>query len=392
MCGRNSPPESDFTVIEECGDVTRQWLGDTPAGDPCNLIIARTYLITDDCGNATVHIQSFEVNDDVDPVVVCPDDVVGDGCDESAIAGISGLAYSSISVVIDELTFESLDTDADVSDNCGIREISYSDVITNPNCPLIVDRTFVVTDSCGNSISCVQEITVEDNELPTINCPDDINAEGCSPGDILSISGLAFSTDSVTITQGQFNGLNGSPSVSDNCGIKEIRYIDAVSGGGCSYTIQRTFTVVDDCNQEQHCVQEIAFTDNTDPTITCASAIDADGCTTDDILTASGLAYSTSDVQIDSATFVSVTGGTVDDNCGVDYVEYVDVMNTATCPALVEIERTFTVYDSCGLSSSCTQIIRLNDNEDPTIVCPADINSSDYCDESDLITLTGLGI
>jgi len=188
---------------------SRVWLGDTPPGDPCNYVIVRTYRITDACDNITDITQTFTINDNVNPIIICPNDITGEGCDDSDVLAISGLAYSTVPVVITETVFEGLDGTSDASDNCGIREINYVDVITNPSCPLIIQRTFTAIDSCNNTASCTQVITVQDTQDPTIVCPSDITYEGCYATDLAGLTGLAYSTTPVLISEAVFESLNG---------------------------------------------------------------------------------------------------------------------------------------------------------------------------------------
>ena len=52
-------------------------------------------------------------------------------------------------------------------------------------CPIIVTRTFVVVDSCGNRAECQQEIQINDTTDPLITCPVDAAVLGCSTADTI---------------------------------------------------------------------------------------------------------------------------------------------------------------------------------------------------------------
>ena len=39
------------------------------------------------------------------------------------------------------------------------------------NCPRIITRTYQAADSCGNTTTCTQTITVNDSIAPAITCP-----------------------------------------------------------------------------------------------------------------------------------------------------------------------------------------------------------------------------
>ncbi len=63
---------------------------------------------------------------------------------------------------------------ATATDNCDPAPVvTWADSITPGACPqeLVITRTWTATDHCGNSVSCVQTITVVDTTPPTITCP-----------------------------------------------------------------------------------------------------------------------------------------------------------------------------------------------------------------------------
>lgn len=60
---------------------------------------------------------------------------------------------------------------------------------------------WLVTDVNGNSATCAQLVTVTDNILPTIVCPNDVGVN----------------IDSITCDAS--NVLFGNPNTSDNCGL-----------------------------------------------------------------------------------------------------------------------------------------------------------------------------
>src|SRR5438093_3023402 len=62
---------------------------------------------------------------------------------------------------------------ATATDTCSSVSIGYSDV-TNSGCggTYTIMRTWKATDACTNSASCVQTITVQDTNAPSMSCPD----------------------------------------------------------------------------------------------------------------------------------------------------------------------------------------------------------------------------
>ena len=63
------------------------------------------------------------------------------------------------------------------SDNCGM-VVTYQDVASG-TCPIIVQRTWTITDPSGNSATCVQTITV--NAPPKqLSCPTALSIAACT--------------------------------------------------------------------------------------------------------------------------------------------------------------------------------------------------------------------
>jgi hypothetical protein len=81
------------------------------------------------------------------------------------------------------------------ADNCGMATRSFvSDVITNQTCPhkYTLTRTYRATDQSGNSSTCAQTITVNDNTAPTFTKPADIiifSNAGCTYDASVSATG-----------------------------------------------------------------------------------------------------------------------------------------------------------------------------------------------------------
>src|SRR4029453_13864573 len=62
---------------------------------------------------------------------------------------------------------------------------------------------WTVTDIHGNATSCTQEVCVEDNEKPTIDCPDDVTTDS-NPGLCSAVVDA------------------GTPGTDDNCGTSSL--------------------------------------------------------------------------------------------------------------------------------------------------------------------------
>src|SRR5687768_14316827 len=120
----------------------------------CPVVVTRTYLVTDACGNTSVAIvHTINVYDTVAPVstgTITASTV--EGCDagdvpaaQTTVAGLEGLAG-----------------DLEIEDACttdGSLVVSSSDASTS-TCPVVVTRTYLVTDACGNTSVAIDRKSV----------------------------------------------------------------------------------------------------------------------------------------------------------------------------------------------------------------------------------------
>ncbi len=352
----------------------------------CPLQVRRVFRVVDECDNESLGPQIITIRDSEIPQITCPQGPIVEGCRLADLDNLTGLPYSVNISIIDVATFNGLDGQSNVTDNCGVREINYRDSVMQASCPLIVRRFFTVYDSCDLSNSCFMDITVEDTEPPTIICPESITREGCDVSALLNETGLAFSTVEITIDEQTFDGLDAVSAADDVCGILEVRYIDVISQASCPLVVTRTFTAYDSCGLFTSCTQEITIEDTEPPTLFCPGDIQEEGCDVNAVANYT-LPYSSVPADISESTFDALDGvSAADDICGIELIQYMDVITQESCPLI--LERTFTVYDSCGLNTSCTQEIIIEDTEPPTITCPGPVQG-DGCDVSAIVTLTG---
>src|SRR5205085_6850550 len=129
---------------------------------------------------------------------------------------------------------------ATATDTCSSLSISYSDV-TNSGCggSYTILRTWTATDACTNQASCVQTITVQDTNPPSITCPGGVTLN-CPADTRTNATGVATATDT--------------------CSSLSISYSDVTNSGcGGSYTILRTWTATDARSDRASCVQTITI-------------------------------------------------------------------------------------------------------------------------------------
>lgn len=149
-----------------------------------------------------------------------------------------------------------------------------------------------------------------------------------------------------------------------NCasgGISITFLSDVISSQTCAnkYLITRTYRATDLCGNVSTCSQLITVNDNVSPTITTCPAAVTVSCA--------------SNVPGSNPALISAT-----DNCAgtVTYSFVGDVISNQTCTNRYTVTRTYRATDVCGNSSTCAQIITVNDITAPTITCPATLNVS----------------
>ncbi|MCG6190126.1 HYR domain-containing protein, partial [Maribellus maritimus] len=314
----------------------------------CPETITNTYEVWDNCGNSATCEFTITRTDTNFPTVVCPDDAVLEACSEVDLDSITGLPYSATDTIITLAQFQSAGGDA--SDNCTYT-ISYRDALSG-TCPTNVRRIFTVTDLCDNQVQCEQTFTINDEIPPVVNCPPDIELIACGDTDLDSLTSLPFSSTISIISLAEFIAANGS--VTEDCGISQISYIDTKTGA-CPVTYSRSFRVTDLCGNSDACVQTITLNDTVPPEINCPSGFTLE-CITD---------------IPPAATTVSdfiASGGSVSDNCSLLYESFDMVSETTTtgdCP--IYVERVYSITDECGNPATCTQTFTIDDNEAPVL-------------------------
>jgi HYR domain/Secretion system C-terminal sorting domain/Immunoglobulin I-set domain len=323
-------PSAVTAVSDNCaGAVVVTHQGDVIIDQTCvnRYTIKRTYRATDVCGNFTECIQNIVVFDQIAPTFINPTTVT--------VSCAGQVPVPNIAVV------------TGLADNCGgpVTVTYIGDVINGQSCAnrYTISRTYLVTDACGNAANCNQIIIVNDQTPPTLICPASITVSCASQ-----------------VPAANINLVTG---VSDNCGgpVSVIHVDDVISNQTCAsrYTITRTYRATDVCGNFTNCTQIITVNDQIPPTLTCPAPI-----------TVSCVG------QVPAPNIAAVTA--VSDNCGgavtVTYIG--DVISNQTCDNKYTITRTYRATDACGNFAQCTQIITVNDQTPPTLICPAPVTVS----------------
>jgi hypothetical protein len=319
-CDQIPPRHTGVTATDNCDtDVLIQELENVFEGDcPGEYTLVRTWMASDNCLNNQAFDQTFLVVDNTPPVVTCPDDVQVD-----CLADVPDPNPGLVTAV----------------DNCDPGPIRFfiGDVQSGSGCPIIIERTYMAADWCGNESYCTQIITIDDQTPPElVGCPQPAVTVEC--GNVPPVA-------TVTAT--------------DDCdGELNVTFAEVTTPGNCpqAYTITRTWTAVDACGNPAECQQVITVEDSTPPEITCPP-----GATYECI----------ADVPQPNTGLV-----TADDNCDPSpTVTFVGDVAAGSCPATVT--RTYRAVDACDNEAFCDQVFIIDDQTPPVFTefpDPFDLN------------------
>ena len=305
----------------------------------CPLVITRTYVITDACGNSASVTHTINVDDNTAPVItgtIAP--VTIEGCTTAdapaPLTTVAALETAGLTI-----------TDACTADNA--LTVSSSQTSTG-TCPLVITRTYVITDACGNSASVTHTINVDDNTAPVITgtiAP--VTIEGCTTADAPAplTTVAALETAGLTIT--------------DACTADNALTVSSsqTSTGTCPLVITRTYVITDACGNSASVTHTINVDDNTAPVITGTIApVTIEGCTTAD-----------APAPLTTVAALETAGLTITDACTADNALTVSSSQTSTGTCPLVITRTYVITDACGNSASVTHTINVDDNTAPVI-------------------------
>ncbi|NJB86787.1 hypothetical protein GGR26_002564 [Lewinella marina] len=319
-CASDVPPPVNLTATDNCdGDITVSPTTLVIPGACLNdFTMVRTWTFSDTCGNTSSVSQTITVLDTLAPVA------------SAAPADLSLECADDVPAPID-LT---------ATDNCdGYITVSPNTQVIPGSCinDFTMIRTWTFSDTCGNTSSVSQTITVLDTLAPVPQAaPTDLSLE-CAD-DVPPPVNLT-ATDNC----------NGDISVSPTT---------TVIPGAClnDFTMVRTWTFTDTCGNTSSVSQTITVLDTLAPVVTAPADIPALSCT--------------------KSTDPANTGGaTATDNCdGELAATYSDVIVEGAGVDCYTIERTWSATDTCGNTASPLQTINVVDTIPPTFVdCPADV-------------------
>ncbi|UKN03856.1 HYR domain-containing protein [Paracrocinitomix mangrovi] len=295
-----------------------------------------TWTVTDVNGNTNTCTQDVTVTDNEAPTIACPANIT-----VNTDPGLCGATVTYTTPV--------------GADNCpGAITSMTAGQASGTVFPVgTTTVTYQVVDVSGNNTSCSFDVTVNDNEAPSINtCPVNVNINN-DPGVCTATLDPA------------------DPVVSDNCAITLITWslTGATTGtspgtglnllGSTTFnngTTTITYNIEDAAGNTSVCTFDIIVSDNENPTISCPANITVN-----------------SDPGVCGAT-VTYTAPVGADNCPGSVTAMTAGQASGTIFPIGTTTVTYQVTDASGNTAQCSFDVTVNDNEAPTISCPADIN------------------
>ena len=385
----NCDAEVDVTFTDDAVD----------AGCPGASSITRTFVATDNCGNAATASQVITIRDLSAPTFAQVPTPVTIQCD-GAVPTAQPVA----------------------SDNCdqdvNVVETSSRRAGACPDGYEIV-RLWTATDHCGNQATASQVVTVEDTQVPTLanvpaavtircdeavptarpnatdNCDDDVNVAetqdtrpgACANSYVIvrlftasdNCGNTATASQLVTVTdevEPVFADVPAEvtiacdarvpvdlPSATDNCdGQVAVRVEERTEPGACAgtYDVVRTFRATDACGNEAVATQVVHVVDDVAPVF----------------------AYVPADAAVTCAAAIPTEQAQVTDNCDAD-VQVVETQDArpGACAGTFDVVRLFTATDHCGNVATASQVVSVFDDTRP-VLSDVPVNLSISCAEA----------
>jgi len=351
--------EFDATGTDNCSPITISWTYPAPPLPPSNSgsttiagaifgLGANTVLWTveDPTGNTATCTTIITVIDVTDPTIVC------------ALSGTVSTDAGFCTYTVPGTAFDP----TTVADNCDVtyeNDKNNGTSLTGVVLPKGINVvTWTATDQSGNTKTCTVTITVNDTELPTIDCH-------------AALIPLAINTNSGVCTYTNNAAVVPNATFADNCPLPTAAFSLSGATTGTGTTLVGvvfekgvtliTWTVTDASLNTATCTQSVNVVDNQAPVVSnCtdkAVNTDATFCTYTVVGTGWD-AIATDNCAVTSFTYTlsGVTTGTGTSLAGVSF-------NKGT--TLV----TWTAIDAVPFITTCTFNVVVTDAELPVITC-----------------------
>jgi len=352
-----------------------------PGECPQEYTITRTWTATDACGNSTNCVQVITVDDSTPPMITAPADTVINCLVASGYLPLYARGEGERILVNSPMEVEGLYNTAEANFGPLLGDTITADII------LMDDGVVPVTDGCEptsqdmtGKIALIDRnvclftykvlnaqnagaiaVIIANNDM--VNPDNPIGMGGTDPSIMIPTVSISYNDGvalKAALAAGPVNAsMFGIPvfEVSDNCtGEPLVTTTDEIIEGNCvgNYTILRTYYAEDDCGNIGSDVQVITVIDTIGPVITCPVDVTIE-CTE----------------SIDPAVNSTLGVATATDGCSdMPVIAYSDATLEGDCPQEYTITRTWSATDDCGNTTTCVQVITVDDSTPPVITCP----------------------
>ncbi|UKN01117.1 HYR domain-containing protein [Paracrocinitomix mangrovi] len=283
-----------------------------------------SYQVIDASGNTANCSFDVTVSDNESPVLTCPTNIT-----VNSDPGVCGATVTYTAPV--------------GTDNCpGVTTTMTAGQASGTVFPIgTTVVTYQATDASGNVTTCSFNVTVNDAELPVISCPATFSQN--------NDAGVCGATINYTTPVGTDNCLGASTVMTSGLASGSLFPIGTTTVG---------YQVTDASGNVASCSFDVTVVDAENPVITCPSNISQNS----NLTTCSAVVTYTAPVYSDNcpSPVMNMTAGFV---------------SGALFPVGVT-PVTYQVTDASGNTSQCTFNVTINDNVNPIINCPSDINAN----------------
>jgi hypothetical protein len=378
------------SASDNCDQEVNITYEDTHVSGGCAGRILRTYVATDDCGNASEFIQIITLIDTIRP------HAIGSVENRTVECG-SEWAFGSI----------------EFGDNCDDElDITIEIDTTGTACDKVYTKRWTAVDNCNNTTTVTEEVHVVDTLDPYYTfVPADTTIE-CG-AEIVRLNATAYDqcAGDITVDVIEMENPGSCPSnyqimrifrASDNCGnsAMAVQYINIVDTQAPTWNVESAPAQLSfECGQTPEGIQPTAedgcstYTVSVQDTVYVTSTCYTSGAfiyiATDACGNASAPFYQYYSIEDTTAPVVTEFSPAIErpcsdfegnfitatDACSAVIITYEDQLMSGTC--LGHIVRTYNIVDSCGnvVDGLYQQIITLTDNERPVpVAMPENIN------------------
>ena len=205
---------------------------DNPTLTFVNGVNVLTWIVTDSASNTSTVTQTITVNDNEDPILTVPIDIISTNC--------------NVDIGV-----------ASATDNCGVGVPSNNAPAAFT--PGITSVVWQVIDAAGNTVSATQLITVSDTIAPLNNAPEDLTVN--TDLNLCTASGVVL----------------GVPTTGDNCSVAAVTNNAPVNFPIGTTTV--TWSVTDSASNTTLSYQLVTVNDNQSPSITPPPDLVSNSCT-----------------------------------------------------------------------------------------------------------------